>query len=310
MALSTDRKALKALEEDLGELVRIAQENSNAATAKRIREGLAAHLNAVETAREITDSVSTPRTSFDPSDPKVIGRMVSIALITQPFVPLGDVRPEYGSGVYAIYYDGDHPLYRRIRGTETPIYVGKADPDSHDANTPREQGTRLTDRLIDHKKSIKRVETYAEQNALPPGLAPIHLCDFKCRYMVCATNAQLAAERHLILMFQPLWNKETRACWGMSKHGDAATTRANKRSPWDVVHPGRSWALASETDKFSPNQIAAKIDEVLDKVPAYLNHALLLEKMLETFRQRAKTTEDETAEPIDGKDAEKDASES
>jgi hypothetical protein len=42
-----------------------------------------------------------------------------------------------------------------------------------------------------------------------------------CRRLVCATNAQLVAEKHLIRTFWPIWNSETKTCWGMSKHGDA-----------------------------------------------------------------------------------------
>ncbi|WP_425474479.1 Eco29kI family restriction endonuclease, partial [Staphylococcus gallinarum] len=73
---------------------------------------------------------------------------------------------------------------------------------------------------------------------------PLNIEDFLCRRLVCATNAQLVAERHLINTFRPIWNNEVQICWGISKHGDAAKTRANKRSPWDVMHPGRAWAMA------------------------------------------------------------------
>lgn len=87
-----------------------------------------------------------PRATFDPADPKAIGRMVSIALLAQPLIALEDIQPAYGSGVYAIYYRGEHPLYASISGSETPIYVGKADPANHDASTAREQGAKLTAR--------------------------------------------------------------------------------------------------------------------------------------------------------------------
>lgn len=113
-----------------------------------------------------------------------------------------------------------------------------------DASDSREQGDKLTGHLIEHAKTIATAERYSNQ--LPPGLSPISLADFTCRRLVWATNAQLVAEKHLIRTFWPLWNSETKACWGMSKHGDAAKTRKNKRSPWDVVHPGRRWAIDDE----------------------------------------------------------------
>lgn len=155
---------------------------------RRVRDGLSKHFEAVEKARSEADPVNTLLTSFDPSDPKTVGRMVSLALLAQPLMPLGAVKPAYGSGVYAIYYTGDHPLYARISGTETPIYVGKADPSNCDASSAREQGPRLTGRLIGHAGTIATAEKYAAGNELPRGLQPIHLADFRCRRLVCATS--------------------------------------------------------------------------------------------------------------------------
>ena len=185
-----------------------------------------------------------------------------------------------------VYYAGDHPLYTAISGTETPIYVGKADPALRDASNPREQGIKLSGRLHEHAGRISDVERYAANGNLPPGLNPIRLADFKCRRLTCATTAQLVAETHLIGMFWPLWNSQTKACWGLSKHGDAAATRKNKRSPWDVVHPGRNWALSENLeDSLQPAAIKARIDEVLSNTPPRTDHAALLGEILETFRQ-------------------------
>lgn len=284
MAQSADRVAIQALEDALDAVLSAAGNNPSAAVVRRIREGLAFHAEAVEAARAKTDPIRMPRSTFDPADPKAIGRMVSIALLAQPLVPLSDVPQAYGSGVYAIYYQGDHPLYKDIAGTETPIYVGKADPESDDASTTREQGAKLTGRLAEHAGTISTAESYASQ--LPPHLSVIRLKDFLCRRLVCATNAQLVAEKHLISKFWPIWNSETKACWGMSKHGDAAKTRANKRSPWDVVHPGRQWALDSRLiDSLSPEAIALRINETLNRAPPRRDHAALLEELLEGFRQ-------------------------
>lgn len=284
MALSPDRAAINALRDALDAVLAAAGENPPQAVVRRIREGLSAHAAAVETARAVTDTVRMPSATFDPSDPKIVGRMVSLALLAQPLIRLTDIRSSYGSGVYAIYYTGDHPLYAGISGSETPIYVGKADPANDDASTTREQGARLTARLLEHAGTIATAAGYADQ--LPNGLSPIRLEDFLSRRLVCATNAQLVAEKHLIRTFWPVWNAETKACWGMSKHGDAASTRANKRSPWDVVHPGRQWALDGRLqDSLSPDEIAARIAATLERVPPRRDHAALLEEMLEGFRQ-------------------------
>jgi hypothetical protein len=297
MALAPDRAAIKALEDALNAVLTAAGGDLSSAVVRRIRAGLASHASALEAARSATDPIQMPRATFDPADPKAIGRMVSIALLAQPRVPLSDVRPAYGSGVYAIYYGGSHPLYAGISGSETPIYVGKADPANDDASTTREQGAKLTGRLLEHAGTISTVEGYADR--LAAGLSPIQLTDFVCRRLVCATNAQLVAEKQLIRTFWPIWNSETKACWGMSKHGDAATTRANKRSPWDIVHPGRAWALDNRLlDSLSPAEIEQRVANTLTRVPAWRDHAALLEEMLAGFRQDEIANEERDEPPV------------
>ena len=297
MALAPDRAAIRALEDALASVLSAAGNNPPQVVVRRIREGLAAHAEAVEAARSATDPIRMPRATFDPADPKAIGRMVSIALLAQPLVALADVQPAYGSGVYAIYYRGGHSLYAGISGSETPIYVGKADPANDDASTTREQGAKLTARLLEHAGTIGTAESYAGK--LPSHLSAINLADFVCRRLVCATNAQLVAEKHLIRTFWPIWNSETKACWGMSKHGDAATTRANKRSPWDVVHPGRLWALDGRlADSLTPGEIAKRIAATLERVPPRQDHAALLEEMLAGFRQDDAMSVDADVPPV------------
>jgi hypothetical protein len=301
MARSPDRDAFAALDAALERVLAAAGAVSSPALLRRLREGLARHAVAIESARNVTDPISMPGQVFDPSDPKTVGRMVSIALLAQPRLLLGSVKPAYGSGVYAIYYEGAHPLYARISGTETPIYVGKADPANGDASTPREQGPRLTARLIEHAGTIATAEQYANVQNFPEGLHAIRLSEFSCRRLVCATNAQLVAERHLIRMFWPVWNSDTKACWGLSKHGDAAKTRKNKRSPWDVVHPGRPWALDDELeDKASAAEIQDRIGAVLNKYPPRTDHAALVEEMLAAFQQVGEDTSEEVEPPLAG----------
>ena len=89
---------------------------------------------------------------------------------------------------------------------------------------------------------------------------------------------QGAAEDYLIDTFRPVWNNETGICYGFGKHGDAPTTRANQRSPWDTLHPGRSWAwrdpamanartreniVADLVDHFSNSTIYRSIEQIL-----------------------------------------------
>ena len=77
------------------------------------------------------------------------------------------------------------------------------------------------------------------------------------------------AEDLLIDWFKPVWNNELKVCYGFGKHGDSAGTRSNERSPWDTLHPGRSWAKSDENtpNKKNVGQIRADIAEHFKKHP-------------------------------------------
>lgn len=162
--------------------------------------------------------------------------------------------PFYGAGVYAIYYHGKaEKAYIPLSCTETPIYVGKADPLNPQAETIEEQGQALYSRLKEHAKNIKKT-------ALP-------LSDFRYRAAPIQTGMQAAVEDFMIRLFRPIWNKEIKICYGIGKHGDSAKTRANKRSPWDTMHPGRKWAAATKSDQMNRVEIEAKIATHFNKFP-------------------------------------------
>jgi len=299
--LTPEQLVIEELRDRLASLRELLPTLSKPAVKKTMAE-LLSLIGDIEEARAGLDPIKDPGASFDPADPDTAGRLVALALIAQDRVPLGRVARTYGSGVYAIYYRGDHPLYATVSGTETPIYVGKADPDTPNARTPREQGPKLFLRLTDHRRMIQTVGEHAEREGLPH---PLRLDDFEARRLVCATNAQLVAEKHLIGMFGPIWNKEIGICWGISKHGDAATTRANKRSPWDVMHPGRLWAMAeSLDDKASPKDIKRRTAEHFEHKPPYRNTIAIVQEYLAVFVQHAAMFPEEPADPEgEGKEA-------
>jgi Eco29kI restriction endonuclease len=253
----------------------------------------------IERARSELDPIKDPGSSFDPTNPETAGRLVAMALLAQERIPLGWIARAYGSGVYAIYYTGDHPAYEPVSGTETPLYVGKADPKQVDARTSREQGPQLWGRLADHRRMIKTVGAYALAKGLPN---PLRIEDFKCRRLVCATNAQLVAERHLINTFLPVWNNEVGIAQGISKHGDAAKTRQNKRSPWDVIHPGRKWAMDTVEDQMPAPIIFQKLKEHFEVFPPHRDRDGLIRAFLDAFKQHAPTTTPEIAAADDAID--------
>lgn len=288
-----EQAALEALRERLVDLRELLPTLTRHAARRTVAE-LLEIMGEIEEARADLDPIKDPGESFDPADPDTAGQLVALALIAQDKVPLGGIAPAYGSGVYAIYYTGHHHAYTAISSTETPIYVGKADPARADARTAREQGPRLYGRLKDHRKSIRTVSEYALAHGLPN---PLKLDDFVCRRLVCATNAQLVAERHLIALFKPVWNSEIRICWGISKHGDSADTRSNKRSPWDVMHPGRSWAMAdSLVDQSTVAEITQGIAGHLVANPPFRDRVRLVDGFLSTFAQHAPVVASMTVE--------------
>jgi hypothetical protein len=177
-----------------------------------------------------------------------IAKFFAFSFVNQPkrsLVELSD-SPFYGSGVYAIYYVGNgEKAYRALSGTETPIYVGKSTPRNANAETVEEQGQALYKRLKEHAKNI--------------GKTHLDLTDFEYRAAPIQTGMQGAVEDFMIRLFKPIWNKEIKICFGIGKHGDSASTRRNKRSPWDTMHPGRSWARNTAEDQMTRSEIEAKI---------------------------------------------------
>lgn len=178
-----------------------------------------------------------------------------------------------GAGVYAIYYKGDFAPYAPLSGTDHPIYVGKADPDNQAAKDAVSQGTKLSGRLKEHAKSIRKATS------------TLSIEDFECRFLIVQTGFQKSAEDYLINFFKPIWNSETKICFGLGKHGDSSETRGNKRSPWDTMHPGREWADASTENQKAPELILQQIAAHLDAHPPYADIHAIFDQFLTDMRQ-------------------------
>tara|TARA_R110002167_G_scaffold29371_2_gene98259 strand:+ start:154 stop:1017 length:864 start_codon:yes stop_codon:yes gene_type:complete len=236
-----------------------------APSRRKLLQSVLAMQESLDRITQKLDPVRLPASFFDPTEPRLIGHFVALALIAQDRRPLQDIGKAYGSGIYAIYYIGQSETYRRISNTETPIYVGKADPPAN-AKTVKEQGTKLTDRLNEHRKNIDKV-------------SGIVVADFEYRALAVQSGYQSSAEFHLIRLFEPIWNNETRILFGLGKHGDAATTRANNKSPWDTIHPGRAWAVA--------NTEAKSADLIVQEVHAHFSRTRIFETTEDVFQEFA-----------------------
>ena len=248
-------------------------ENLTNPARQKIREGIAQIREQLAQILAEVDPVRQPTSVFDPSEPSLMGRFAALAMVAQDRAPLADRDRFYGSGIYALYYHGDFDLYEPISGKETPIYVGKADPQDDGARDATEQGERLVGRLNDHRRNVGKAEN-------------LDVNDFTYRALVVQSGWQGAAESYLINLFKPVWNREVGLIYGFGKHGDAASTRSNKRSPWDTLHTGRAWAGAEELeDAKDEDQIRVEVERHLKAVEIFSSLDSLLDTFVNELRQ-------------------------
>jgi hypothetical protein len=255
----------------------------DARAAKKARHDLERVARELHAAAATLDQVKRPASVFDPSNPAIVGRLIAMTLVAQERTTLGGLAPFYGSGVYAIYYKGDFPPYKGLSAVDHPLYVGKANPAADQARDPVSQGQTLFKRLGEHARSIKKTKN-------------LKIEAFECRFLIVSSGWQTAAEDYLIRLFRPIWNTEIKIAFGIGKHGDAATTRLNGRSPWDTLHPGRPWADATDKDQKPLPVIISAIESHLTSHPPYKTTEDLFARFMHDMRQLPPATTD-TAQP-------------
>ena len=198
-------------------------------------------------------------TPYNPLDKKNLGISVADAMLAKSVSPLPPESRFIGAGIYAIYYVGDFrpyaPIVERNRDGrfESPIYVGKAIP----AGARRGGGLGVTTgpvlfrRLTEHAQSISRAEN-------------LKLSDFFCRYLVVDDIWIPLGESLLIEKFAPIWNSTVE---GFGNHDPGSGRYNSQKPPWDVVHPGRSWAERLQDNRRSAQQILDVLDSRLSEGP-------------------------------------------
>lgn len=177
--------------------------------------------------------------AYDPLDYKNLAHSVVNALLEATPTTLPPVESFTGSGVYALYYTGSLPFYSPLASSDLrqPIYVGKAVPTGARKGSRRtepESSTELYRRLRDHTKSIEQAEN-------------LSLSEFRVRHLVVVPVWITLAERFLLDHFQPVWNT---LIDGFGNHPPGRGRRDMRRPRWDIMHPGRPWAVelqAAET---------------------------------------------------------------
>ena len=187
-------------------------------------------------------------TPYNPLDKRNIGESIVKAMLEKRCEPLPP-QPFIAAGVYAIYYHGNHRLYRDL-GAEIPVYVGKAVPAGArkgNVGAASNQGKALYNRLAEHAETIAAVKD-------------LGLHDFDCRYMAIDDIWIPLAETLLIERFKPVWNV---AIGGFGNHDPGKGRYNQQRSAWDTLHPGRAWAARLAPNKRSKDDIEQCVTEYL-----------------------------------------------
>jgi hypothetical protein len=178
---------------------------------------------------------------FNPLDKRNLGVSIADAIFKKDVFSLRSLPSFNGAGIYAIYYKGDFPLYKKIseknrKDFVQPIYAGKAIPEGgrkggFGLDAPI--GEYLCKRLNEHKKSIEAAEN-------------LNIDDFYCRFLVVDDIWIPLGESLLIERTKPLWNVVVD---GFGNH-DPGSGRYNQQvSSWDTIHPGRQWAKKLQPGK-------------------------------------------------------------
>ena len=155
-----------------------------------------------------------------------------------PVLALPPPEPFLGTGVYAIYYTGKNPIYKKYAELNRlsysyPIYGGKAVPkgwrQARVSDNRAEQSKELFNRLREHSRNIGNTQSLVPQ-------------DFSCRFVIfedASSDMIGTIEAALIKLNMPLWNT---AVDGFGNHDPGSGRYEQAKSDWDVIHPGRTWA--------------------------------------------------------------------
>lgn len=200
---------------------------------------------------------------FNPLDKKNLGASVAEALLTKEVHPLGALPTFEGAGIYAIYYTGDFAPYAQVARLNRddrfmlPLYVGKAVPPGArmGANLEVPAGKVLQKRLKEHADSIRAAEN-------------LDIEDFHCRFLVVDDIWIPLGESLIIARFTPVWNS---LIDGFGNHNPGKGRHAGMRPRWDVLHPGREWAMRLVERPETREQIALDAETYLRVLPACLS---------------------------------------
>jgi Eco29kI restriction endonuclease len=190
---------------------------------------------------------------YNPLDKLSLARSIELELLRRDVEPMppNDV---VGAGVYAIYSNGAFAPYAPITAANKkswvkPIYVGKAIPKGGRkgglSKALSASGTAISSRLRKHSESIKSAKN-------------LKIDDFVVRYIILDDIWIPLGENILIETAKPLWNVVVEG-FGINAPGKGR--QSQKRSAWDVMHPGRSYAESLTGGGADLDAVVGRIDD-------------------------------------------------
>ena len=216
---------------------------------------------------------------YNPLDKASLGASVAEALLCRKVRPLAGLPAFDGAGVYAIYYTGTLPVYLQLSShnqsddPQAPIYVGKAVPDGARkgrARTGSAPARALYRRLREHAESIEAAEN-------------LKLSDFVCRVLVVDDIWIPLGESLLIAKLAPIWNSLVD---GFGNHDPGRGRHQGQRPRWDVLHPGRAWAMKCQPHTETAESIAREVEARLASEPSLAQSRFLAEERRVAFGAR------------------------
>ncbi|MBF6558831.1 MAG: Eco29kI family restriction endonuclease [Candidatus Binataceae bacterium] len=194
--------------------------------------------------------------SYNPLDKLHLGESITKALLLKGIEPLSKTEDLVGAGVYAVYYIGSFAAYARIADSNRanefgqPIYVGKAVPKgarkgglTYDSS----KGRALRDRLRQHATSINEALN-------------LNIDDFYFRSLVVDDIWIPLGENMLIEQFHPVWNV---VIDGFGNKDPGRRRKTQYRSSWDVLHPGRAFAVKLAEGETTSETLSKRLDDYL-----------------------------------------------
>ncbi|MEJ0062896.1 MAG: Eco29kI family restriction endonuclease [Alphaproteobacteria bacterium] len=195
-------------------------------------------------------------TPYNPLDKFNLARSIETELLERDPLPLTATDGIKGAGIYVIYYTGKLSFYVPIAaknqkgGFKSPIYIGKAIPKGGrkgGLTKDAAKGNALVDRLRQHATSIEEANN-------------LDLADFYFRHLIVDDIWIPLGENMLIETFKPVWN---RAIDGFGNKDPGNRRATQYKSPWDVLHPGRKFAVKLAEGGLTPKFLEQQVTDYL-----------------------------------------------